>query len=309
MKKLKNLDRVRIDRLPVSTQHIIYEIFYASQFKLEKDAEELDRLLVEGTSLISSLSEESIKLLKNRQGKLEMAFKNRFREYFSFYRHLSRLIVRLKAKGLSSYLEIGPGNGGLYRNLIGTLRFQRSIFVEPDTKFGKNLLERFDHVTVVPKIRDLQLSVLPRDCLACSTDLLEHLLPEERDILTSIYKSILSRGGMVVTQTPNRFTGPHDVSRRVLCRGDRAAGFHLQEFSFRELQELFISEDVTLVSPLLYHRTIGYFGPLVSSSLKVKLERYIVKIFSGWLRERLVRFFALDILIVAGNWPQDSESG
>jgi SAM-dependent methyltransferase len=65
---------------------------------------------------------------------------------------------------------------------------------------------------------------------------MEHLHPEDAfDQLREIHR-VLAPGGVYVCVTPNRVSGPHDISRHF---DDIATGLHLREYSTRELTTLF----------------------------------------------------------------------
>jgi SAM-dependent methyltransferase len=68
-----------------------------------------------------------------------------------------------------------------------------------------------------------------------SNQLMEHLHPEDAaEQLDNIFRA-LRPGGTYVCITPNRINGPHDVSKHF----DRtASGFHLHEYTYRELSRL-----------------------------------------------------------------------
>jgi len=72
--------------------------------------------------------------------------------------------------------------------------------------------------------------------LAYSNQLMEHIHPEDAlEQLQNIYNA-LDPGALYFCVTPNRLTGPHDVSRRF----DKVAtGFHLHEYTIRELHGIF----------------------------------------------------------------------
>jgi SAM-dependent methyltransferase len=68
--------------------------------------------------------------------------------------------------------------------------------------------------------------------LAFSDQLMEHLHPADAiEQLQQIYQA-LAPGGIYVLQTPNRLSGPHDVSKYF---DTSATGFHLKEYTSWEL--------------------------------------------------------------------------
>lgn len=72
--------------------------------------------------------------------------------------------------------------------------------------------------------------------LAYSNQLMEHLHPDDAlQQLANIHRA-LARGGVYICLTPNRLTGPHDISQYF---DSVATGFHLKEYTFRELIPLF----------------------------------------------------------------------
>jgi SAM-dependent methyltransferase len=72
--------------------------------------------------------------------------------------------------------------------------------------------------------------------IAYSYQLMEHVHPDDTvEQLHNLHR-VLAPGGMYICITPNRLTGPHDISRYF----DReATGFHLKEYTIRELVKLF----------------------------------------------------------------------
>lgn len=69
-----------------------------------------------------------------------------------------------------------------------------------------------------------------------SQQLMEHLHPDDAlEQLRNIYAA-LKPGGRYFCVTPNRTTGPHDISRFF---DERASGFHLKEYTIGELNRLF----------------------------------------------------------------------
>jgi SAM-dependent methyltransferase len=75
-----------------------------------------------------------------------------------------------------------------------------------------------------------------RITVAYSNQLMEHLHPDDAlDQLANIYRA-LAPGGVYICLTPNRLTGPHDISRYF---DTVATGFHLKEYTCAELIALF----------------------------------------------------------------------
>src|SRR2546425_9014273 len=69
-----------------------------------------------------------------------------------------------------------------------------------------------------------------------SNQLMEHLHPDDAlEQLENIVK-VLVPGGVYICITPNRLTGPHDISRHFDAV---ATGFHLREYTRTELRDLF----------------------------------------------------------------------
>jgi SAM-dependent methyltransferase len=69
-------------------------------------------------------------------------------------------------------------------------------------------------------------------------DVIEHLPPAVTEQYLQAIKRMLRPGGRLITCTPSRLTGPHDVSRFVVPAGEQPMGLHLREYSHRELRAL-----------------------------------------------------------------------
>ena len=73
--------------------------------------------------------------------------------------------------------------------------------------------------------------------LAFSDQLMEHLHPEDAiEQLRNIHRA-LKPGGVYLCVTPNRVYGPSDISAYF---DDEARGFHLKEYTLREMREIFV---------------------------------------------------------------------
>jgi SAM-dependent methyltransferase len=81
--------------------------------------------------------------------------------------------------------------------------------------------------------------------MAFSNQLIEHLHPEDALDQVASACRCLKPGGVYVTLTPNRLTGPHDVSYYF---DTEATGFHLREYTHAELKALFLGAGFRRVS-------------------------------------------------------------
>ncbi len=113
-----------------------------------------------------------------------------------------------------------------------------------------------------------------------SNQLMEHLHPEDSmEQLKNIYDSIVP-GGIYLCITPNRITGPHDISKYF---HETATGFHLKEYTIFELNRMFKSVGFSKV--LTYNKVLGRYvrTPTV---LPMFLERLILQM-PAKLRQKL----------------------
>ena len=78
---------------------------------------------------------------------------------------------------------------------------------------------------------------LPDDSIdvAYSNQFIEHLHPEDAKVhLENVYRT-LRKDGMYICVTPNRLSGPHDISKYF---DQTATCFHLQEYTVHELSDV-----------------------------------------------------------------------
>ena len=152
----------------------------------------------------------------------------------------TEMMVRLQLKFLRSFLkneikflEIGPGDCALS---FAVCRLAKEVYaVDVSQEITKSstapanfhlLLSDGCSVPVPPESIDLAYSYM----------LMEHLHPDDAfDQLRNIYEALV-RGGTYVCITPNRLTGPHDISKYF---DEFATGFHMKEYTTRELSDLF----------------------------------------------------------------------
>jgi SAM-dependent methyltransferase len=133
----------------------------------------------------------------------------------------------------STFLEVGPGDCALAIELCKEAKKVYAVEVSRTVTAGLNFPENFELV-----ISDgCSVPVPPGTVdVAYSDQLMEHLHPDDAiEQLQNIFAA-LKPGGTYVCITPNRLSGPHDISRYF----DKVAtGFHLKEYTATELTRIF----------------------------------------------------------------------
>ena len=133
----------------------------------------------------------------------------------------------------ATYLEVGPGDCALATAVARRVRKVFAVDVSNEIAAGVSLPENLE-LAISDGCR-IPVAAGSVD-LAYSDQLMEHLHPDDAaEQLGNIYQA-LAPGGVYVCITPNRLTGPHDVSRYF---DEVATGFHLREYTVGELTRLF----------------------------------------------------------------------
>lgn len=142
-------------------------------------------------------------------------------------------VLRRFIKPSDVYCEIGVGDCALAievaRHVTKVYAIDVSETITHNPKFPPNLELVLSDGISIP---------VPADAVdvVYSNQLMEHLHPDDAEQqINAIYRA-LKPGGRYVCITPNRLSGPHDISRHF----DRpATGLHLKEYTNLELQTLF----------------------------------------------------------------------
>lgn len=132
-----------------------------------------------------------------------------------------------------TYLEIGPGDCSL---AIEVARLVQKVYAVDVSHEITKEIQLPDNVELI--ISDGSSIPVPNNSIdvAYSDQLMEHLHPEDAiDQLRNVYHA-LAPGGRYICITPNRLSGPHDVSQHF---DNVATGFHLKEYSATELARIF----------------------------------------------------------------------
>jgi glycosyltransferase involved in cell wall biosynthesis/SAM-dependent methyltransferase len=186
-----------------------------------------------------------------------------------------------------TFLEIGPGDCALSFEVCR--HAARVLAVDVSTE-----------ITNVPDVPANFTLIISDGCsipaqsnsvdVAYSNQLMEHLHPD--DALEQVHNilGVLKPGGVYICITPNRITGPHDVSRGF---DEEATGFHLKEYTTSELTALFREVGFTKVRSYVGAR--GLHLPFYPSFL-AGAERLSLALPRG-LRHRLLRTRILTTLL------------
>ncbi len=144
-----------------------------------------------------------------------------------------------------TFLEAGPGDCALSFEVAKRVKQVYAVDVSDEITKSSKQPPNFHLI-----LSDGSSVPLPPNCVdvAYSNQLMEHLHPDDaREQLENIY-SVLIPGAKYICITPNRLGGPYDISRDY---DEVATGFHLREYSTRELSGLFRKVGFTRVRVIL----------------------------------------------------------
>lgn len=196
-------------------------------------------------------------------------------------------LLRRHLNPSSVFIEIGAGDCSLSREVSRHVRKVCAIDVSEEITKGAVFPENLELI-----ISDgSSIPVPPGSAtLAYSCRLMEHLHPDDAtDQLKNIFAA-LAPGGRYFCITPNRLSGPYDVSRYF---DDVATGFHLKEYAFTELVGLF--REVGFKKIEAYSGGRGVYVRM-SPSVIILCERMLLKLpFS--LRRAIAGFFPFRALL------------
>ena len=133
----------------------------------------------------------------------------------------------------STYLEIGPGDCAFASQVAARVAKVYAVDVSAEITKASKLPANAQLI-----ISDGSSVPVPAGTVtvAYSDQLMEHLHPDDARLqLQNIYEA-LAPGGTYICITPSRHCGPHDISQHF---DNVATGFHLREYSYKELLSLF----------------------------------------------------------------------
>ena len=133
----------------------------------------------------------------------------------------------------TTFLEIGPGDCALS---FAVAKLVKQVYaVDVSDEITKSATQPANFSCILSDGTSIPVPAGSVN-VAFSNQLMEHLHPEDaEDQLRNVFEA-LAPGGVYICATPNRLSGPHDVSRYF---DDVATGFHLKEYTTGELSGLF----------------------------------------------------------------------
>jgi SAM-dependent methyltransferase len=178
------------------------------------------------------------------------------------------------------FLELGAGDCALALEVADLVRTVYALDVSesitaPARRGGKIHVVLSDGVSVEVPAASVTL--------AYSNQLMEHLHPDDALVQLRNIVRALAPGGLYVCITPNRLTGPHDISMYF----DRVAtGFHLKEYTVTELADLMRAAGFTSVVAYLHGQGRTVRIPL---SLVIAVEAVVDRLPDDWRARVFVR--------------------
>jgi SAM-dependent methyltransferase len=146
------------------------------------------------------------------------------------------------------------------------------------------------------------------DAVFCQ-EVIEHLHPEDVPCFFAEAHRVLRRGGVLSVETPNRTTGPQDISREFT---EVAQGLHLKEYSVYEVLHQFKVAGFTtvrgLLAPQCAARRCSTIHRLTRVPARVKhLEDLLLRCVPGRsVRTLIGKFVGLDDIFLFGRKKQPS---
>ena len=157
------------------------------------------------------------------------------------------------------FLEVGAGDCSL--SIEVSKRVKKVYVVEVSKEITKQIIFP-DNVEFI--LSDGFSIPVPENSVhvAYSHQLMEHLHPDDAiEQLQNIYKALAPKG-IYICITPNRFSGPHDISQYF---DQVATGFHLKEYTVTELYQLFSIAGFSQISWFKNKDKLNLKIPLISS--------------------------------------------
>lgn len=154
------------------------------------------------------------------------------------YVRLAENIVKkvVSEKGCCNFFEAGVGAG----LIISAVSKLRGVNVSGcDVFVNKEYIK--DHLNVSQgTIYDVLIALKDNSIdVFYWNDVFEHILLDEIDFHIELIRQKLSDRGIIITITPNKLTGPSDITNAFEPKGSASKGFHFCEWTFKEVLAIY----------------------------------------------------------------------
>jgi len=188
------------------------------------------------------------------------------------------------------YLELGCGDAAVTFAMASHVRQAFGLDVTDALIDARSAPENFRFL----KTDGVRIP-LPPACvdLVYSNQLMEHLHPDDAKAQLEEVARVLAPGGLYLCRTPNRLTGPHDISAYF---DYQATGFHLREYDYRSLRTLMKAAGFRSIRFVIGGRRRAPMPYRLAAALEGALDRL-----APGARTRAARLFApfLELAAVA----------
>lgn len=193
----------------------------------------------------------------------------------------------IKKSGI--FVEFGPGDCSFAMDICKYVRFAYGIDISDQRVQACSAPNNFKLIIYDGENLEMQENSVE---IVFSNQLIEHLHPEDMKSHFKLVRRILKQHGVYIFLTPHRFSGPHDISRYF---SDEAEGFHLKEWTYREIANILKSLKYSSWSGYYYVKKIRIKMPFVYFII---IER-VISIFPSYLRKIISKYFLNNIMMLA----------
>jgi ubiquinone/menaquinone biosynthesis C-methylase UbiE len=177
-----------------------------------------------------------------------------------------------------AFMELGAGDCSLS---LEVSRFSKRVYAVDVSAEITSRVQCPEHMQVI--VSDGSSIPVPSGSvnIAFSHQLIEHMhVDDVGDHLQHVQRALVP-GGRYVCITPHAMSGPHDISKHF---DTIARGFHMKEYTNRELMDLFVRCGFARVQPLV--GTLGRFT--IAPAMSVRAIEALLSAFPHRVRRPLV---------------------
>ena len=171
-------------------------------------------------------------------------------EESAYWNKVKYSLVKKHIKKSTFFLEFAPGDCQFAYTIADKVREVFAVDISDQRSHKEAAPENFKLIVYdgynLPQVTDSSIDIV------FSFQLIEHLHPEDTGNHFELVQRILKPGGKYVFQTPHALSGPYDISKFF---SDVAEGFHLKEWTYREIKTLVLKSGFSSFLPRL--STVG----------------------------------------------------